>query len=249
MKKRFKLLSLIFAVPLLSATPLTAWAQTVSNPLQIAYTVQPGNTLYGIAQHFHVSLHQLEQANPGIKDPSRIAVGEKISIPVPSHLSGLRPVTPSATVQHAPESISHSTAVGGSTAKQSTAIIHTAYSLLGTHYRWGGTSPVTGFDCSGFIQYIFHVHGIQLPRTASEQANVGKPVSLEQLKPGDLMFFVDTYANQLSNQVTHVALYIGNGNVIESSSVHNEGVVVLRHILSDPWYKSRYYGARNVLGQ
>ncbi|MFD1673891.1 C40 family peptidase [Alicyclobacillus fodiniaquatilis] len=128
------------------------------------------------------------------------------------------------------------------------ATLRTARSLLGVHYDWGGASPKTGFDCSGFIQYIFGVHGIHLPRTASAQAEVGKRVQLNQLRPGDLLFFTNTYANHLANKVTHVALYVGNGNVIESSSVHNEGVVVLHNLLQDPWYKSRYYGARDVMG-
>lgn len=126
--------------------------------------------------------------------------------------------------------------------------LRTARSLIGVHYDWGGTSPKTGFDCSGFIQYIFGLHGIHLPRTASAQAEVGKHVQLNKLRPGDLLFFTNTYANHLANKVTHVALYIGNGDVIESSSVHNEGVVVLRNLMQDPWYKSRYYGARDVMG-
>ncbi|WAH35233.1 C40 family peptidase [Alicyclobacillus dauci] len=127
-------------------------------------------------------------------------------------------------------------------------ILHTADALRGLHYDWGGTSPKTGFDCSGFIQYIFRVHGISLPRTASGQTDIGTAIPKSQLEPGDLLFFTDTYQHNRSNQVTHVALYIGHGDVIESSSVRNQGVVVLHNILNNPWYASRYYGARNVLG-
>lgn len=126
------------------------------------------------------------------------------------------------------------------------SVLKSAYQFEGLHYDWGGTSPRTGFDCSGFIQYIFDLHGISLPRTASEQATVGRPIPLKSLRPGDLMFFRDTYSNQLTNQVTHVALYIGDGDVIESSSVDNKGVVVIHNILNNPWYASRYYGARDV---
>ncbi|MDA8118483.1 MAG: NlpC/P60 family protein, partial [Gammaproteobacteria bacterium] len=91
-------------------------------------------------------------------------------------------------------------------------------------------------------------NGISLPRTASEQSQVGRPVSLQNLLPGDLMFFMDTYSGQVTDQVTHVALYIGNGNVIESSSVNGQGVIVIHNLLENPWYRTRYFGARDVIG-
>lgn len=159
-------------------------------------------------------------------------------------------VVAAASVDHgqtAPAASTRAFNSATSTPELQTSILHTAESYEGLHYLWGGTSPRTGFDCSGFIQYIFGVHGIHLPRTASEQASVGTPVSKNNLQPGDLLFFTNTYANHLANQVTHVALYLGHGAVIESSSVGNQGVVVLNDIFANPWYASRYYGARNVL--
>ncbi|WDL95491.1 C40 family peptidase [Alicyclobacillus sp. ALC3] len=196
------------------------------------YQVKPGNSLYEIANSFHISLSSLEEANPKVHN-GLIYPGETIAIPSTT--------TASRTV---PASVKTSPASSQSLAQE---VLQTAYHLEGIHYHWGGASPATGFDCSGFVQYVFATHGIHLPRTASEQAQVGRPVPLSQLQPGDLLFFVNTYSYP-TKQVTHVAIYIGNGNVIESSSVRNQGVMVIHNIMQDPWYRSRYYGARNVVG-
>lgn len=71
---------------------------------------------------------------------------------------------------------------------KASAIISTAKKYIGVPYVWGGTTP-SGFDCSGFIQYVFAKHGINLPRTSAEQYNVGSSVSKANLKAGDLVFF------------------------------------------------------------
>lgn len=86
-------------------------------------------------------------------------------------------------------------------------VIKAAYSQLGVPYVWGGTSPGSGLDCSGFTQYIYKEAGISLPRVTYQQVNAGKSVSLNDLKPGDLLFPADT---------SHVSVYIGNGNVIHA---------------------------------
>lgn len=222
--------TLSIAGALLVTMPVTARAATMKTDV-ISYTVQKGNTFYEIARRFHIPLRTLEHANPDVH-PYTMQIGEKISIPRSSSVAQTKSF-PASKVQ--------------TTSHLAAEILHTAYALKGIHYVWGGNSPAHGFDCSGFIQYIFGVHGISLPRTASAQATVGKPIPFHQLQPGDLLFFVNTYTNHLANQVTHVALYIGHGNVIESSSVNNQGVVVLHNLFKNPWYASRYYGARNVL--
>ncbi|MCL6517662.1 LysM peptidoglycan-binding domain-containing C40 family peptidase [Alicyclobacillus sp.] len=129
-------------------------------------------------------------------------------------------------------------------------VIAKAMALLGTPYGWGGNTPQTGFDCSGFVQYVFGQVGVALPRTAHEQATVGTPVSVSQLQKGDLLFWKDTYANSWANHVTHVGIYLGGGDVIESSSSHNGiGVIVVHNIWQSPYYTSHYWGARRVLPQ
>lgn len=88
-----------------------------------------------------------------------------------------------------------------------TALIAEAKKHLGTPYVWGGTSP-SGFDCSGFVQYVYRSVGINLPRTTYTQQNVGVPVPLDQVQPGDLIF--------RGNPSHHVVIYIGNNQYIHA---------------------------------
>src|SRR3954447_8509484 len=85
-------------------------------------------------------------------------------------------------------------------------VIPTAERYLGTPYRYGGTSPVTGFDCSGFVQYVFARNKVKLPRTSRQQAKVGKamPRRFKSLAAGDLVMFAER-----GEPISHVAIYAG----------------------------------------
>lgn len=115
------------------------------------------------------------------------------------------------------------------------ALVKNALSLVGVPYVFGGTSR-SGFDCSGYTQYVYKGSGISLPRTASEQFSVGSSVNRAQLQSGDLVFF-STYASGAS----HVGIYIGGGSFVHAS---NSGVRTTS--LSDSYYVGRYLGARRV---
>lgn len=119
------------------------------------------------------------------------------------------------------------------------AIVDIAKSLIGTRYVYGGTTP-RGFDCSGFTQYVYRMAGVNLPRTASEQSQVGVAVDKSQLKPGDLVFF-----QTVTNGISHVGIYIGNGNFIHASSGSSYKVKVTS--LSSSYYVNRYRGAVRIL--
>lgn len=109
--------------------------------------------------------------------------------------------------------------------------------FMGTPYVWGGTSPSPGFDCSGFIQYVFGHFGISLQRTSESQFAEGVPVAENNLQPGDLVFF-STYAPGAS----HVGIYIGNGMMLDSEDM---GLVIDN--ISNSYWGPRYLGARQVI--
>ena len=106
---------------------------------------------------------------------------------------------------------------------------------LGIPYVWGGASPVSGFDCSGFIMYVYAQVGVSLPHHAASQYNYGVPVSSDDLQPGDLVFF---------NGLGHAGIYIGGGQFIHAP---HTGDVVKISSLSDSWYAATYVGARRIL--
>lgn len=123
----------------------------------------------------------------------------------------------------------------GSASVSSSAIVNKAYQYLGVKYVWGGTSP-SGFDCSGFIQYVYRSQGVSLPRTSRAQAASGKYVSIANAQPGDILYFGQS-------SVTHVGIYIGNGKMIHSP---RPGKSV--EIVSISWHVNNYriQGARRI---
>ena len=94
-------------------------------------------------------------------------------------------------------------------------VLGTADQYVGVPYTWGGNSPERGFDCSGFTRFVFGKQGIQLPRTSREQARAGLGVALDfgALLPGDIMLFAEP-----GEAISHVAIYVGSGEIIHSSS-------------------------------
>ena len=123
------------------------------------------------------------------------------------------------------------------TSSNGSSIVATAKQYLGYKYVYGGSSPSTGFDCSGFTSYIFKQYGISLNRTAAGQYSNGVAVSRANLQPGDLVMFGKSGIN-------HVAIYIGGGQIIHSSTP-STGVRI--DSLSTGYYNNNYVGARRVL--
>ena len=93
-------------------------------------------------------------------------------------------------------------------------VLDTADQYIGVPYTWGGNTPGSGFDCSGFTKYVFAKQGIHLPRTSREQARAGQAVALDfdALLPGDLLLFAEP-----DRAISHVAIYVGDGQIIHSS--------------------------------
>ena len=119
-------------------------------------------------------------------------------------------------------------------------IVVQALSLLGTPYRFGGSSPEGGFDCSGLVHHVFaSVLNRELPRRAEEISGVGYPVSRAELQPGDLVFF-----NTLRRAFSHVAIYIGEGRFVHAPA--RNGRVRIEG-LDDKYWATRFNGARRVM--
>jgi hypothetical protein len=119
------------------------------------------------------------------------------------------------------------------------ALLNTAARYKGVPYSFGGTTP-KGFDCSGYVQYVFKQHKAFLPRTADVQFEKGMFVTQSALKVGDLVFF-STYEPGAS----HVGIYAGNGKFWSATSSHG----VTLSSLKDSYWSKHYYGGRRVLTQ
>ena len=118
-----------------------------------------------------------------------------------------------------------------------TAVVNTAKQYLGIPYVWGGETPGTGFDCSGFTSYVLARNGITISRTAALQFGSGTPVTRSNLRVGDLVFFT-TYTAGAS----HTGIYLGDGNFIHASSA--AGKVTISNLNNSTYYSSRFLGGR-----
>ena len=117
---------------------------------------------------------------------------------------------------------------------QYSGVVGIAMQYLGVPYVWGGSTP-SGFDCSGFVMYVYAQMGVSLPHYTGAQWGVGVPVAESDLQPGDLVFF---------DGLGHVGIYIGGGEFIHSP---HTGDVVRIDSLSEGWYASTYDGARRIV--
>ena len=138
------------------------------------------------------------------------------------------PQIPPANQGFAPHSTSASTQA---------AILDTALSLRGTPYVYGGCTPQQGFDCSGYVWWVYRQHGVSLPRTTSQQIGAGRALKPGQLQPADLVFFQFRHG-------LHVGLYAGGGDFIHSPKT---GGVVRVESLRTGYWSSRLLAGRRVL--
>jgi cell wall-associated NlpC family hydrolase len=121
------------------------------------------------------------------------------------------------------------------------SITQNAKQFKGGKYVWGGTRP-SGFDCSGYVQYIYNKHGIKLPRTALGQSRTGKTIDKSNLRAGDLLFFLTDKNRGIP--VTHVGIYLGNGEFIHAAS-KDRGIIVSP--LHHGSYAECFVGAKRIL--
>ena len=184
-----------------------------------SYTVQPGDTLSKIAQGHDSTWRKLYRANGDVlSSPSLIYPGQTLKLGGASSTDlGSRPSRGG----------DRSAVPDGSSGQR---VLTEARQLAGIPYNYGGDSPGEGFDCSGFTSYVFAQAGKTIPRTSGAQAAAAAPISRSQLRPGDLVFF------RPYGDVSHVAIYAGNGMVWESPGTG-------KHVQYAPiWDVARSYG-------
>lgn len=147
------------------------------------------------------------------------------------------PVADSGNVTNNPSSGTRSFLSG--MASKAGDVVVGALNMIGVRYRWGGNTPDSGLDCSGFVRYVFQdTLGMTLPRRAEEMSRVGEKVRVSELKPGDLVFF-----NTMRRSFSHVGIYIGDNKFVHSPST---GSTIRVDDMDNSYWEKRYTGARRV---
>ncbi|SHE27234.1 C40 family peptidase [Thermomonas hydrothermalis] len=165
---------------------------------------------------------------------SAAAISTPASAPEAAVLPALPKTAPIATPDTAP---SVPAATAGGTIK---TVLQRAFTLLGTPYRYGGSSPERGFDCSGLVSYVFRTIGIDLPRMSRAMAQEGtRIVGREALSEGDLVFF------GRRGHVDHVGIYIGNGQFLHAPRTGRDVTV---SSLSEGYWANKFIEARRLMG-
>jgi cell wall-associated NlpC family hydrolase len=126
-------------------------------------------------------------------------------------------------------------------ASQVSSLLERAKALIGRPYRYGGTTP-KGFDCSGFVRFVFGSVGIDLDRSSGSQARQGEPVDLDDILPGDLLFF---RTRGVRNGISHVAIYLGQGRFIHASSWRGRTVKIEQ--LASDYFAKRLVAVRRII--
>jgi peptidoglycan DL-endopeptidase LytE len=181
-------------------------------PPELLHTVAAGETLFRIALKYKVSIEEIRAANNLSSDA--ISIGQQLKIPVTVAV-----ISPQASNQPSVREVSQR--------------------YLGVTYRYGGTNPSAGLDCSGFVQIVFAELGLKLPRTSALQFQAGIAIERENLREGDLVFFDTT-----GRGVSHVGIYLGDERFIHAAS--NPGKVTVSS-LTEKYWQPKYLGARRVL--
>jgi len=134
---------------------------------------------------------------------------------------------------------SFATTVSSAVVDKTETLINNAMQLIGVRYRWGGNTPQSGLDCSGFVRYVFNdTFGFLLPRKSAQMSKVGLEIGKEELRPGDLVFF-----NTMRHAFSHVGIYVGDNKFIHAPS---RGKSIRVDDMTKVYWEKRYNGARRV---
>jgi cell wall-associated NlpC family hydrolase len=212
------------------------------------HTVAAGDTLYRLARRYHVPESDLVRLNH--LDGAALDLGQRLLVePCDPYAAAGAVPPPLGGPATAPQSADGALAVGAPTAAATDVVpvaaegvtervIKLARTMLDIPYRFGGTT-MRGIDCSGYVQRVFAMIDLQLPRTAREQYAIGARIDRDELAVGDLVFF-RTYASFPS----HVGIYLGDNLFIHASSVVRKVTI---DSIDLPYYRKRFLGARRLV--
>ena len=134
---------------------------------------------------------------------------------------------------------SFASTVSSAVVDKTETLINNAMQLIGVRYRWGGNTPQSGLDCSGFVRYVFNdTFGFLLPRKSAQMSKVGLQIGKEELQPGDLVFF-----NTMRHAFSHVGIYVGDNKFIHAPS---KGKSIRVDDMTKVYWEKRYNGARRL---
>ncbi|MEW6696692.1 MAG: C40 family peptidase [Bacillota bacterium] len=184
-------------------------------------TVGQGDNLWAIANRNGTTVETIKKLNNLTGD--NLQIGQVLTVPDPANQTA-RPLTSSQNVSRG-------------IVDRSMTVLDYAKQYIGVRYRSGGESP-KGFDCSGYVRYVYKNFGIDLVHTAAGQYRAGTAIKREELRPGDLVFF-----NTGGRGINHSGIYIGNNQFIHASS--SRGIRI--DSLYDSYWKPRYRGANRIL--
>lgn len=201
----------VLKMPSSISTPTAPTPTSPTNPQQEKYVVKSGDTLSKIAKQFGTTVNELKRLNGLTSDI--LFVGQVLKL-----IDDGETITPRANGNFNVD-----------------ALISEAKKYMGVPYVWGGTSP-SGFDCSGFLHYVFLQRGVAIPRTVETIWNASTPI--KNLQKGDIVFF-ETYKAGPS----HAGIYLGDGTFIHAST--SKGVTISS--MDNPYYKARYLGAKTFI--
>jgi peptidoglycan DL-endopeptidase LytE len=228
-----------------TATPTPAALATVSptptrtptlSTYAFIYVVQPGDTAASIARRFSLSVEDLVVANR-LASPDRIGPGDQLKIdPGAAQRANATPSpTPSTIVTASPSPTRTATLSPTRTSTSTSSVVDVAMRYRGAPYAYAGVGP-EAFDCSGFTYFVYRQAGQPISRDIFEQYAAGTHPARNELQPGDLVFFENTYMDGLS----HVGLFVGGDQFIHAAD-EDSGVTVSS--LSSDYWRAHWYGA------
>jgi peptidoglycan DL-endopeptidase LytE len=194
------------------------------------YVVKKGDNLSLISRKFNVSVKDLKSANHIRGDTIRI--DQVLSVPSQGKIAEELSVEEVGIIGSDQRGRNNDSSISRDT------IIKIAKRFLGAPYKFGGTSPIKGIDCSAFVGQVFSFFNVDLPRTARELFKIGRDVDRDELASGDLVFF-RTYARYPS----HVGIYIGDSEFIHASSKAKRVTI---DSIDRPYFTKRYIGAKRI---